>query len=252
MESFSISAESFAENPEPRCPCVLLLDVSGSMAEIVGDGGRDTGETVQQDGMTYRVVTGGVSRIDLLNEGLRSYHGDLTGDSLASKRVEVAIVTFGQDVQVVQDFATASEFQPPTLKANGMTPLGGAVNVALDLLEARKNSYKEHGIAYYRPWVFLVTDGAPTDTGVWEGAAARSREGEKNKAFAFFGVGVEGANFDVLRRFSTREPLSLKGLRFRDLFQWLSSSQKAVSRSTPGDAVPLENPATPEGWAAVV
>ena len=39
-----------ASNPEPRCPCVLLLDVSGSMAEIVGNAGQDLGYTVQQDG----------------------------------------------------------------------------------------------------------------------------------------------------------------------------------------------------------
>ena len=26
------AAAEFADNPEPRCPCLLLLDVSGSMA----------------------------------------------------------------------------------------------------------------------------------------------------------------------------------------------------------------------------
>src|SRR5436189_4879528 len=87
-----------ATNPEPRCPCVLLLDVSGSMAEIVDNAGGDTGQTVQQDGKNYRVVTGGTSRIDLLNEGLRSYHTDLLGDSLAAQRVEVSVITFGGSV----------------------------------------------------------------------------------------------------------------------------------------------------------
>src|ERR1700722_7575138 len=95
---------SLAANPEPRCPCVLLLDVSGSMATIVANAGADTGETVQQDGRTYRVVSGGTTRIDLLNEGMRSYHAEIMGDSLAAQRVEVSVITFGSSVQAVVPF----------------------------------------------------------------------------------------------------------------------------------------------------
>ncbi len=148
------------------------------------------------------------------------------------------------------DFATAEHFQPPTLEPSGMTPMGQAVNRAIDMVEARKQTYKVNGIAYYRPWLFLITDGAPNDEG-WEKAAERAIAGEKAKSFALFAVGVEGANMDVLHKFSTREPLKLKGLRFRDLFLWLSSSQRSVSRSTPGEDVPLANPTTPDGWASV-
>jgi uncharacterized protein YegL len=61
--------------------------------------------------------------------------------------------------------------------------------------------------------VFLITDGGPADE--WEvGCGAGS--------FAFFPVGVQGARMDVLNQISSREPLKLQGLRFRDLFQWLS------------------------------
>jgi uncharacterized protein YegL len=64
----------------------------------------------------------------------------------------------------------------------------------------------------------------------------------------FFAVGVEGANFDSLRSIAVREPLKLKGLQFRELFQWLSSSLAAKSHSRPADEenVPLQSPA---GWA---
>jgi hypothetical protein len=71
-EYAGFEASEFAENPEPRVACVLLLDVSGSMDTVVADAGQDTGEIVQRDGGTYRVVIGGTTRIELLNAGLRT------------------------------------------------------------------------------------------------------------------------------------------------------------------------------------
>ncbi|MCI0535010.1 MAG: VWA domain-containing protein [Verrucomicrobiales bacterium] len=186
-----------------------------------------------------------------LNEGLIVFKDELSADSLASKRVEAAIVTFGQEVTKVCDFTTAEGFHPPTLSTSGMTPMGQAVNMALDMLDERKRTYKSNSVAYYRPWVFMITDGGPNDEG-WQRAAQRAMDGDKSKHFAFFAVGVEGAQFDTLKLFSPREPLRLKELRFRDLFLWLSSSLKSVSRSNPGEDIPLSNPVTPSGWAAVV
>jgi uncharacterized protein YegL len=209
-----------ALNPEPRLACVLLLDVSHSM---------------------------GGAPIAQLNEGLRAYKDELVADSLALKRVEVAVVTFGGAVQSICDFTIAEDFQPPKLKAGGDTPMGAAINQALDMLDQRKGLYKSQGLAYFRPWVFLITDGAPTDK--WQSAAQRVHEGEENKAFVFFAVGVEGANFDILQKISVREPLKLDGLRFRDLFQWLSASHRSLSHSTPSEQGVVKLP--PPGWLSL-
>jgi len=209
----------FVDNPEPRCPCLLLLDSSGSMQ----------GEPIRE-----------------LNEGIATFRRELLDDELAAKRVEVGLVTFGP-VRVVSDFQSVDHFQPPKLTAGGDTPIGKAVVQGLDTLRKRKELYRASGIAYYRPWVFLVTDGAPTDN--WQPAAEAVRSGEEARALMFFAIGVQGANMDILRRLSLREPVKLKELRFRDCFSWLSSSLRAMSRSRPGEQVALASPTGPQGWA---
>jgi len=216
------------------------------MSEVVGDAGKDLGYTVQQDGQTYRAVSGGTTRIDKVNEGLKAYQADLLTDSLAMQRVEVSVITFGGSVETVVPFVSASQFIAPTLTTNGETKMGAAILQAIDAIEERKTLYKQNGLHYYRPWIFFITDGEPTDA--WKVAAEKVREGETNKKFAFFAVGVEGANFDILKQISVRDPLHLKGYSFREMFVWLSQSQRSVSHSTPGqeDQVKLT---APTGWA---
>jgi len=215
FEQIPFGSDSFADNPEPRCPCVLLLDTSGSMA----------GAPIQQ-----------------LNDGIRTFKQELENDPLAAKRVEVAIVTFGP-VSVESDFTTVANFYPRELHTTGDTPMGSAISLGIDMVTRRKQTYKQNGIAYYKPWIVLITDGASTDS--YSRAASQVREGEAGKSFAFFAIGVENANLDILQEISVRPPQKLRGLMFREFFVWLSGSMKQVSGKNPGEQNTL---LPPSGW----
>ncbi|MET1414395.1 VWA domain-containing protein [Roseibium sp. HPY-6] len=201
---------------EPRCACILLLDVSFSMK----------GE-----------------RLESLNRALKIFATEVASDPLSAKRVEAAIVSFGSDVRVEADFTQARDFRPLELKERGNTQMGQAVLTATDMLKDRKEVYKQNGVEYFRPWIFLITDGGPTDYGTdtWNEAVDRVREGESKKAFSFFAVGVDDAEFRPLKELCVTPPLKLKGLMFRELFKWLSVSMASISGSQPGDSVVLED-----------
>ena len=136
FEQVPFGDTEFVDNPEPRCACLLLLDNSASMR----------GNPISQ-----------------LNEGLKIFRDELVNDALASKRVEVGIVTFGP-VKIETDFISAQQFVPPELTVNGATPMGEAIETGLNMLRTRKDAYRKAGIAVYRPWVFMITDGGPTDS----------------------------------------------------------------------------------------
>ena len=210
----------FAKNPEPRCPVVLLLDTSGSMS----------GQPINE-----------------LNAGVAIFKQEVQKDEKARLRVEVAIITIrDEQPQLVQPFVTINEFNPQTLTTSGRTPMGQAIELALDQVEAFKKNCKEIGISYYQPWVVLITDGDPTDD--WQNAAQRVKKATDTDKLCFFAIGVSNANMDILKQIapSTTPPMMLDGLKFKELFRWLSDSMERVSISKIGEQVDLPSIS---GWA---
>lgn len=221
------SAIDLAENPEPRCSVVLILDASSSMNEVL-PGQKE-------------------SSLSALNSGLDVLVTELNKDPLAKRRVEISFVTYGSEVTPATPFATVENLVIPSLVPSGTTSTGRAIETALDALEARKKEYKAAGVEYYRPWGMLITDGLATDD---LSTASERLSAEVNaKKLSMFAIGVEGADMEQLAKLSPgREPVKLQGVKFAELFTWLSASQSAVSASQPGDGVPLP---APNGWAEV-
>lgn len=212
-EEFVLRQQELVENPTARIPICLVLDVSGSMA-----------------GASIAELQAGV---DLFFKAIRE-------DDVAQYAAEIAIVTFGGGVQKKLDFLAISRQQVPDLYADGDTPMGEAVSMALDLLEARKTEYRNAGVDYFQPWMVVMTDGQPTDS--IDLASTRIRDLVKSKKLTVFPIAIgEDADLGQLSRLSpTRPPLKLQGLNFREFFLWLSRSVSRVSQSTPGESVTLD------------
>ncbi len=207
----------FAENPEPRCPVALIVDISGSMMG---------------------------PRIQAVNGALQQFKAEVSRDTLAMLRAEIALVTFNHSVDYY-DFSSVHSFVPPRLRAYGGTKISLAVNTALDLLDTRKQVYRENGISYFRPIALLLTDGHPEHDTPQEIAAVQQRLmiEEENRHVAFFSFGVAGADINALSQIMppNRPPRHIgDSLQIAGLFQWLSNSVAKISTSNPGDRIRLD------------
>lgn len=207
--------KDLVDNPTPRVPVALCLDVSGSMF------GRP---------------------IEELNAGVAQYLEEVRKDDLTLYSAETALVTFGNTASRIADFDTADHLQDPVLEADGMTDMGAGLTLALDLLEARKNEYKGAGVDYYQPILVVMSDGAPNgDPRELESAVRRIQDQLDRRRLTVIAVGIgPDADMEMLNRLSRRQAVRLSGLQFREFFVWLSRSVAGVSASLPGDEPALD------------
>lgn len=228
-------------NPSARLPVCLCLDTSDSMNRVIGGDVQDTGRQEYRDGKTWTIVEGGIPAIQELNDGVQAFYSALSEDEIAADSAEVSIITFGGKVpEMVMEFGNIEHqerLQP--LIAHGDTPMGEAVNLALDSLETRKQEYRDYGVDYYHPWLILMTDGCPNgDKQELERAVARVAEMVSKRKLIVFPIGVgPGADMDTLGRFasSALPPFRIEALEFRSFFQSLSQSVSHASQSMPGN-----------------
>jgi len=243
----------------PRVACLSACSKGSDVEPVIQDAiGRRAASGSRPPSESGRCLSplGGLRQIALGNLSFNLH--EITAEKIRDvfdvaptreSTIQVKQLVFGPRLLAVTiSLHRAGQWDLPVLTTKGNTPMGAAIAHGLQMLESQKLIYRNAGIPHYRPWVFLITDGGPTDS--WQNAAHLVHEGEAKNKFQFFAVGVQGANFDILKQISVGEPIALKGLRFRDLFAWLSNSLSAVSQSKPGDEVKLENPVGPKGWGS--
>lgn len=252
MNNNIVNLNDLENNPTPRVPVCLCLDTSGSMGRIVRGKTQSTGRTIYKDGQTWNIVTGGVSAIDDLNEGINQFFEAIRTDEVAVYSAEICVITFGgKKAELISRFATVDQQDTSfSLVADGDTYMGEAVNMALDCLEKRKQAYKDKGIDYFQPWLVIMTDGTPNGSkSELDTAISRVQRMVNDRKLTVFplGVGPE-ADMSTLAKFSPkRSPLKIKETKYKEFFEWLSQSVVTTSQSMPGEAQTLDV-AGIQGW----
>jgi len=202
-----------------RTPTVLLLDTSGSMEE--NPPGSDK------------------PRIDLLTDGLEQFKQEVMNKTHAQRRVDLSVITFGDGVEVMHDFTQVKNWSPPRLEARGGTPMGDAIEVAIDRTENVKSTYSAEGISYNRPIIWLLTDGKPSymEPGdEWWGIIQRQLEvGISKDKFLFFALGMGEADVNRLNRLTegtNNRAMKMKPGQFSEFFNFVSNSLESHSEAS--------------------
>lgn len=122
-----------------RLPVYLVLDVSGSMH----------GEP-----------------IEAVRNGMQMLVSTLRTDPYALETAFLSVITFDEKARQAVPLTELMAFQPPTIEAGSTTSLGDALKVVKECIEreVKKTTAEEKGD--WKPLVFLMTDGQPTDD--WE------------------------------------------------------------------------------------
>ena len=206
---------------QDKCCLVLVLDVSGSMAG---------------------------APINELNDGIKVLFEDIKEDNVASQRLEIGIVTFDSNVKVAREPENIwSNTNVPHFTAGSSTAMVDGLREGIKIVRAAKEYYKSTNQGYYRPWVILITDGAPDSGQDINGISSEIKAAVNASEFWFFAVGVENADMNLLQQISAQmSPLKLSGLKFSIFFKWLSKSMGGIAKSSKEAKINLADGM--EGW----
>lgn len=169
--------------------------------------------------------------IQAVQQGVHMIHNELLNNPHAIETVYLSVITFASSAQQIVQLASVEDFKPPVLKAEGNTALGAALTLldqALDR-ELRQNSDGRKGD--YRPIVFLLTDGAPTDA--WKDASAKLKARATMKIGTLVAIGC-GPNVNM----ATLKEVANEVIRLTDsspdalhqFFKWVSASIQKTSQ----------------------
>ena len=215
----NLEQRSFSEIPaiinpsEHHMALAFLLDTSGSMG----------------------FAQGGTAPITALNEGLNRFKAEVCQSPQTRDILDVAIVEFNSNFRVVQEFVPVEYMEEVNLGVAGTTKMTPAIRKVLEMVNERSRFYRRSGTEPYKPWVILISDGAPDPDDDITIVAREIREMEVAGKVSFRSLGVQGYDPKTLHTLCDGKVLKLEGTDFTSFFDWVNKSMRSVSQSSPGE-----------------
>jgi uncharacterized protein YegL len=212
------------EGTSRRLPIYLVIDVSSSMSG---------------------------APIEAANTGLRDLEAALRADPHALETAYVSIITFESTAQQIYPLTEAGLFKAPAMAASGGTALGAALRKLGECFDKDLRPKAADHPGDWKPLVFLLTDGEPTDKD-WRAEAEQFKKRQTSLPANLIAVACgPQANVSVLKELTEMVVLmqDIGPESFRKLFQWVSQSVKVASKAAgqPAAAGP-QLPTPPPGF----
>ena len=185
-----------------RLPVYLLLDTSGSMY----------GEP-----------------IEAVKNGVQTLISTLRGDPYALETAYVSIITFNSSAQQISPLTELAAFQQPSINAGGGTALGGALSLLAQKIDTEVIKTTTEVKGDWRPLVFIMTDGVPTD----DLSKGLSEFRRRKYGMVVACAAGQGASTDTLKQITEKvvQLDTADSATIKSFFKWVSASISTSSKS---------------------
>ncbi len=190
-----------------RLPVYILADRSGSMS----------GEAIVA-----------------VNQGLQFLKNELDNEPRAVETVWISVISFGGRANIDVPLTELMAFTPPTLNAEGSTPMGEALRLLNSAIDHDVILSSGEHTGDYKPLIFLFTDGEPTDE--WRTPARELKQRTQAKTANIIAIGCgPSVNINTLKEITESVVMmeNVTGGDFIKLMAWISMSVKRASAPKP-------------------
>ncbi|NET86370.1 MAG: VWA domain-containing protein [Moorea sp. SIO1F2] len=190
--------------------------------------------------------------IQAVNAGVKALVADLMNEPYAIETAYLSVITFESTARQVSPLTELMSFQPPTLSSGGATSMGEALKLLAKCMDQEVQKSSETQKGDWKPLVFLMTDGMPTDS--WQKAADELKK--KKPANIIACAAGSGADESLLKRI-TEIVVKLDNLQpdtLKQFFKWVTQSIQQTSQSVSqvmADNQPINLPPPPQGITIV-